>query len=201
MLELEGSNNDYSIKGFISLPEVYKSNRNSIITIVNGRIVKNSELNRTINDAYHTYKPDNYYPIVVLNISVDTTLVDVNIHPTKMDIKFSKMDTLKELVERLITERLKELTLIPNISVRDNSSVSEVRTQIKEEITEEVKKEQDKKYCSYRRNFEQKLPKELTDEYENLVKAEGDYFYEHELNAFRKGFKLGMQFAIEGMNK
>ena len=50
MLEIEGNNNDYSIKGYISLPEVYKSNRNGIITIVNGRIVKNAELNRTINE-------------------------------------------------------------------------------------------------------------------------------------------------------
>ena len=70
-----------------------------------------------------------------------------------------------------------------------------------ERLNSEEYKEQDKKYRSCRRSFEQKLPKELTDEYETLVKAEGDYFYEHELNAFRKGFKLGMQLAIEGMNK
>ena len=111
MLEIEGSNNDYSIKGFISLPEVYRSNRNSIITIVNGRIVKNTELNRTINDAYHSYKPDNYYPIVVLNITVDTTLVDVNIHPTKMDIKFGNMEELLELVKSTIKERISKKDL------------------------------------------------------------------------------------------
>jgi len=115
MLEIEGSNNDYSIKGYISLPEVYRSNRNSIITIVNGRIVKNIELNRTINDAYHSYKPDNYYPVVVLNIDVDTTLVDVNIHPTKMDIKFGNMEELLSLVTNMIKDRLKVKTLIPKI--------------------------------------------------------------------------------------
>jgi DNA mismatch repair protein MutL len=115
MLEVEGSNNDYSITGYISLPEVYKSNRNSIITIVNGRIVKNTELNRAINDAYHSYKPDNYYPIVVLNINVDTTLVDVNIHPTKMDIKFGNIEELLSLVTGMINDRLKVKTLIPRI--------------------------------------------------------------------------------------
>ena len=113
MLEVEGANNDYSISGYISLPEVYKSSRNSIITIVNGRIVKNTELNRAINDAYHSYKPDNYYPVVVLNIIVDTSLVDVNIHPTKMDIKFGNIEELLSLVENIIKDRLKVKTLIP----------------------------------------------------------------------------------------
>ena len=115
MIEINSSNNDYSVNGFISLPEVYKTNRNNIITIVNGRVVKNIELNRTINDSYHSYKPDNYYPIVVLNINVDTTLVDVNIHPTKMDIKFSNIEDLLILVSNAIKEKLKVKTLIPHI--------------------------------------------------------------------------------------
>ena len=115
MLEIDASNSDYSISGYISLPEVYKTNRNSIITIVNGRIVKNTELNRTINDSYHTYKPDNYFPVVVLNINVDTTLVDVNIHPTKMDIKFGNIEDLLDLVSTSIKEKLKKKTLIPHI--------------------------------------------------------------------------------------
>ena len=117
MLEVETSSDDYSIKGYISLPEVYKSNRNSIITIVNGRVVKNTDLNRTINDSYHGFKPDNYYPIVVLNINVDTTLVDVNIHPTKMDIKFSNIEDLKELVSSMIKDRISVKNLIPKVEV------------------------------------------------------------------------------------
>ena len=115
MLEIKNSNDDYEISGFISLPEIHRSNRNSMITIVNGRVVKNNELNRAINDAYHSYKPDNYYPIVVLNIEVDTTLVDVNIHPTKMDIKFGKIEELINLVYNTIREAIKVKTLIPHI--------------------------------------------------------------------------------------
>lgn len=115
MIEISSSSNDYEISGFISLPEVYRSNRNSILTIVNGRVVKNIDLNRVINESYHSYKPDNYYPIVVLNIVVDTTLVDVNIHPTKMDIKFGNMEDLLYLVSSTIKENLKKKTLIPHI--------------------------------------------------------------------------------------
>ena len=132
MLEVKGSNNDYSITGYISLPEVYRSNRNSIITIVNGRIVKNTELNRIINDAYHSYKPDNYYPVVVFNIGVDTTLVDVNIHPTKMDIKFGNIEELLDLVTNIIKDSLKVKTLIPKIEEKP-VIVKEVRKV--EEIT------------------------------------------------------------------
>ena len=143
MLDIEASNNDYSISGYISLPEVYKTNRNSIITIVNGRIVKNTELNRMINDSYHSYKPDNYYPIVVLNIKVDTTLVDVNIHPTKMDIKFGNIEELLDLVSTSIKEKLKKKTLIPHIEekptiVKETKSYEEIKLDFDTPIVNEV---------------------------------------------------------------
>ena len=137
MVSIVGENDDYYVSGFISYPEVTKSNRNSITTLVNGRVIKNNELNKIIVDSYHTYIPKDKFPVIVLNIDVDPILIDINIHPTKMDIKFSKMDALKGLVESLITKKLKELVLIPNISVRDVSNISEVKNQIKK--TEDVK--------------------------------------------------------------
>lgn len=132
MINISGENDDYYVSGYISYPEVTKSNRNGITTLVNGRVIKNNELNKIIIDSYHTYIPKDKFPIIVLNIDVDPILIDINIHPTKMDIKFSKMDTLKELVMDLISQKLKQLTLIPTAAVRDVSSVSEVRDQIKE---------------------------------------------------------------------
>ena len=144
MIPIRGENDDYYISGYMSYPEATKSNRNSITTLVNGRIIKNNELNKIITECYHTYIPKDKFPIIVMNIDVDPILIDINIHPTKMDIKFSKMDTLKELVTELIESNLKKLTLIPTISVRDNYSVSEVRNQIKksEESDDEPKREE-----------------------------------------------------------
>lgn len=113
MVKIDASNDDYVIKGYICYPEISKPNRSSIITFVNGRYIKNNELNRTITDAYHTYLMIDKFPIVVINIEVDPILVDINIHPTKMDIKFSKMDTLKSLITDVISKTLRELTLIP----------------------------------------------------------------------------------------
>ena len=146
MLDISSSNSDYKIDGYISLPEVYKTNRNSIVTIVNGRIVRNSELNRTINDSYHTYKPDNYYPVVVLNITVDTSLVDVNIHPTKMDIKFGNIEELLNLVSSTIKDKLKKQTLIPKIEekkeiVKETKVYEEIKLDFDTPVVREVEEE------------------------------------------------------------
>ncbi len=115
MIEVSASSADYEIEGYISLPEVHRSNRNGMITLVNGRIVKNSELNRWMKEGYHSYQPENRYPIVVLDIKVDTSIIDVNIHPTKMDIKFGKQEELNQLVYDTIVNALKKKTLIPHI--------------------------------------------------------------------------------------
>ena len=147
MIPISGENDDYYISGYMSYPEATKSNRNSITTLVNGRIIKNNELNKIITECYHTYIPKDKFPIIVMNIDVDPILIDINIHPTKMDIKFSKMDTLKELVTKLLETNLKQLTLIPTVSVRDNYSVSEVKEQIKRSTEEtKVEKKEEVKY-------------------------------------------------------
>ncbi len=125
MIEISGENDDYYIHGFISYPEMQKSNRSAITTLVNGRVIKNNDLNKIITEAYHTYIPKDKFPIIVLNIDVDPILIDINIHPTKMDIKFSKMDTLKTLVYELITKQLEKLTLIPTISTRTEEALRE----------------------------------------------------------------------------
>jgi len=121
MIPVSTEDDDYTINGYISLPEVHRSNKNAMITLVNGRVVRNAELNRTINDAYHSYKPDNRYPIVVLNIDVDPSLIDVNVHPTKMDINFSKFDELKQLVTKMITRSIKDINLIPEIEAKEKT--------------------------------------------------------------------------------
>ncbi len=108
-------NDDYDVDGFISLPEVTRSSRAHMVTLVNNRVVRNTSLNQAINDAYHTYKPETRYPIVVLNISTDPSLVDVNVHPAKLDIKFSNFEGLKELIKVGIKQVLDSALLIPKI--------------------------------------------------------------------------------------
>lgn len=124
MVKINASNDDYDISGYICKPCVLKSNRNYMITIVNGRVVKNAEVNKTINDAYYTYKPDIKYPVVVLKIETDPTLIDVNIHPTKQDIKFSKIDSLTSLITSTIKDALYKSLLVPNVEVKESKQIN-----------------------------------------------------------------------------
>ena len=116
-------NDDYDVDGFISLPEVTRSSRTNMITLVNNRVIRNTDLNRAINDGYHTFKPESRYPIVVLNINADPSLVDVNVHPSKLDIKFSNFEDLKELIRNGIKETLDRELLIPKIEKDDTSNI------------------------------------------------------------------------------
>ena len=142
MIEVNGENDDYYISGYISYPEITKSNRNSITTLVNGRVIKNNQLNKVIVEAYHTYIPKDKFPIIVLNIDVDPILVDINIHPTKMDIKFSKFDTLESLIIKVIEEQLKKLVLIPKADVRNELSINESSRLIPRKTTIEEENEE-----------------------------------------------------------
>ncbi len=116
MLEINTSNDDYEISGYISLPEVNRSSRNHMTVLVNGRVIKNQILNRIINDAYSSFKEDSRYPIVVIKINVDPSLIDVNIHPSKQDIKFSNFEDLKNLISNAIIDTIKTKLLIPKIA-------------------------------------------------------------------------------------
>ncbi len=179
MLEINNEDDDYIINGFISLPEVNRSGRNHIITLVNGRVVRNQELNKIINDSYHSYKPDNRYPIVVINIELDPSLVDVNIHPTKMDIKFSKLEELLDLVKKTIINKLNKQTLIPVIEQPINdfneSIIKEKVIETKEEkealipIKEVLPKNEKTKYEEITLNFDNEVIKEEESKYEERL--------------------------------
>ena len=189
MIPIDGENDDYYVHGFISYPEVTKANRNSITTLVNGRVIKNNELNKVIVDCYHTYIHKDRYPVIILNIDVDPILIDINIHPTKMDIKFSKMDTLKELVEKLITEKLENINLIPEVSVRDSYSVSEVSRQIHKQVEEEKEIKVDTpKYEEMKLDFEVQEEKK---EYEESIKEDLPFEVE-ETPRVKKMYPIGV---------
>ena len=123
MIKIDNKNNDYEISGYISLPEVNRSSKNYISTLVNGRVVKNYQLSKIINESYSTFKEDTRYPIVVINIKTDPSLLDVNIHPSKLDIKFSNIDELIKLIQITIINTLKDKLLIPKIEVPTSDKV------------------------------------------------------------------------------
>ncbi len=130
MIKITGENSDYDINGYISYPEVNRSSRNFITMFVNGRYIRNNNIIKTILEGYHTYLPIGRYPVVVINIESDPTIIDVNVHPTKMDIKFSKQEELQELLQKTITNALLKLVLVPEIKSSEKvvSNIEKITT-------------------------------------------------------------------------
>lgn len=113
LVPLTGSSLDYQISGFASMPEVTRASRNYISTMINGRFIKNYSLAKAIQEGYHTLLPIGRYPIVLLHVEMDPLLVDVNVHPSKMEVRFSKEAELNELVTTIIRDTFKGKVLIP----------------------------------------------------------------------------------------
>lgn len=113
LVPISGSSLDYKISGFASMPEVTRASRNYISTMINGRFIKNYPLAKAIQEGYHTLLPIGRYPIVLLNVEMDPLLVDVNVHPSKMEVRFSKEAELNELVTNTIKLAFKSKILIP----------------------------------------------------------------------------------------
>ncbi|NJJ37642.1 DNA mismatch repair endonuclease MutL [Paenibacillus apii] len=113
MLPVHAEDPDYRISGYVSRPDWTRSNRNAITTIVGGRYIRSNGLNAAIMRAYHTLLPINRYPLLVLKLDMHPSLVDVNVHPAKLEVRFSKEPELYQLVEQEIRKALLGENLIP----------------------------------------------------------------------------------------
>ena len=113
MIDFSGSNDDYKVYGFISVPEETRASKNYIHIFINGRYIKNYVIQNSIIDAYGTLLMKNRYPLCVINIEMDPILLDVNVHPTKQEVRLSKEAELIRLIKEIIAERLSNYTYIP----------------------------------------------------------------------------------------
>ena len=113
MIEFSGSNDDYKVFGYISVPEETRASKNYINIFINGRYIKNYGIQNAIIDAYGTLLMINRYPLCVINIEMNPILLDVNVHPTKQEVRLSKEAELIRLIKEVIAERLSNYTYIP----------------------------------------------------------------------------------------
>ncbi|VHM08384.1 DNA mismatch repair endonuclease MutL [Streptococcus pyogenes] len=114
MLVISNADLDFEVSGYVSLPELTRANRNYMTILVNGRYIKNFLLNRAILDGYGSKLMVGRFPIVVIDIQIDPYLADVNVHPTKQEVRISKERELMALISTAISESLKEQDLIPD---------------------------------------------------------------------------------------
>ena len=120
MNKFERANDDFQISGYTSSIGVSRSNKSGIITILNGRCVRLTSAINAIIDSYKTYLSDDRYPITVISIETDFSLVDVNVHPSKQEVRLSKENELKELISEAIKEIFMVKNIAPRVMVKEN---------------------------------------------------------------------------------
>lgn len=120
MIPVNFEDDEFTVSGFISKIDINRASKNHIVTMVNSRVVKNKITTDSINNAYRRYLVDKRFPIAIVNIEIDPFLVDVNVHPSKLEVRFSKEYKLKDLVYQGISDTLSKVNLTYSPPVTNN---------------------------------------------------------------------------------
>ena len=123
MLPIEYIGNIITIKGFIGKPELYRSNRSQQSFFINNRYIKSSLLSRAVEDAYKNLIIINKFPVSILHLTINPQLVDVNVHPTKLEVRFEEESEIYTEVIEAIKTTLKQEILIPEVKLPFNKPV------------------------------------------------------------------------------
>lgn len=116
LIELDYNDQDFHIKGYIGKPLISRANRTYENYYINGRYIKSKVIQKAIEDAYKSKLTLHQYPFTVFNIDILSEYIDVNVHPTKMDIRFNDEVNIYNFVLMAITTALNEQELIPEVS-------------------------------------------------------------------------------------
>ncbi|MDF2835451.1 MAG: mismatch repair protein MutL, partial [Paenibacillus sp.] len=144
MLPIAASDADYELTGYISKPELTRANRNGITVVVNGRYIRSHAVNQSLLQAYHTLLPINRFPLAIIEVGMHPGLLDVNVHPSKMEVRFSKETELRSLIERAVKSALGGLRHIPEPSSagkRERSGPTYVQDSISFHIADRLEEE------------------------------------------------------------
>ncbi len=148
------------IDGFIGKPVISRGNRNFENYYVNGRYVKSKIVTKAVEDAYHTFMMQHKYPFTCLHIQIKGSNVDVNVHPTKMEVRFSDQEVVYRQIYQAILQGLQHKELIPQVTIGKDRPASRPVNQDKAPEPFEVQRRQIEQPSSYR--MQQKVkPEEL----------------------------------------
>ena len=136
MLEIRGSSNLYQVSGYISNLNITRSSKGNMTFIVNGRSIKNNKLFNTVLDAYKGYLMIGKFPYVIINITSSSNLIDVNIHPSKIEVRFTEEKELEELIVSSIKKVLSKTNLTVSI---DEDEQEEEKEELKKIDLETIK--------------------------------------------------------------
>lgn len=116
-LEVHHKTEIAAVTGYICKPVVARGNRNHMNYFINGRYIKSNIIHKAIEDAYKPYMMSHRYPFTVLHFSIDSKYIDVNVHPTKMEIRFTNQEAIYQIIQQTLSELLKYKELIPEVSL------------------------------------------------------------------------------------
>ncbi|MGX8852437.1 DNA mismatch repair endonuclease MutL [Amedibacillus sp. YH-ame10] len=120
-IKLDNEDSDYRIVGYAMQPQFQRATKYYMLLYINGRMVRNFHLQKAILDAYSPYMPKDRYPIVIIDMLMDAQLVDVNVHPSKWEIRLSKEKQLEKLVYETIRQALMQQMEIPNVDIKKDT--------------------------------------------------------------------------------
>ena len=119
LIEVDREEGPLHVRGFLGKPELSRGNRNYENYFVNGRYVKSKIIAKGIEDGYKTFMMQHRYPFVCLDIHMDGKMLDVNVHPTKMELRFSNQNLVYDLLERMTKDALSGRELIPEVTLNE----------------------------------------------------------------------------------
>ncbi len=178
MIPVKDTTQGISITGFISIPENTKGNRNYQNIFLNKRYIKSGVITAAFEEAYNTFIETNRYPSCVLNIEIHPSFVDVNVHPAKLEVKFSNEKAVFAAVYSAAKNSLMENTKRPEFTLKDTiytasdiSFVNNAFASVIDPVTDDINKREDKKIYDL---FESKEENDKTEEIssENLNKTD-----------------------------
>ncbi|WP_373231539.1 DNA mismatch repair endonuclease MutL [Cohnella sp.] len=138
MVEVKQENPDYTIYGLTALPVETRANRNAVTVLINGRYVRSQAVVQPLMQAYHTLLPLHRYPLSVIHLKMHPTLVDVNVHPAKLEVRFSKENELRSFVEAAVKQALSSEAYIPSgAAIRSTKPNTWVQDQIRFQVPAE----------------------------------------------------------------
>lgn len=117
ILPVNAENELFKVKGFIGKPMVSRGNRNYENYFINGRYIKSALLSKAVEEAYKGFMMQHQYPFCVLYVTMDTDLLDVNVHPTKMELRFSNNEEIYRRLYQIIRDTLTHKEFIPDVPV------------------------------------------------------------------------------------
>lgn len=126
LVEADGEADDIKISGFLGKPVVSRGNRNYENYFINGRYIKSNIISKAIEEAYKPYSMQHKYPFTALHFTIPTEHIDVNVHPTKLEVRFANGEALYQLVYRTVRDALSGKNMIPDAVLSEETRVRTV---------------------------------------------------------------------------